>query len=499
MKAAAFYDQGLQLSSEGRHLEAIGCFEAALAGEPENPKILFALGNTAQALGMPGPAEQFFRLVLAAEPGRIEALVNLGNLLRANGQFEAAIALLRPAAARHPQQPELALTLGSAFREAGDESNAVQCYRAALLANSGYIPALVNLADILCDVGEREEARTLYDRAIAATSANEDGPDNAQARLNRAILHFLDGDLKEGWQDYEARLALPGKVPATDLRLPPWQGRLEFTRLLVRAEQGIGDQILFAGLVPELVTPNGTTILECEPRLVSLFARSFPGVIVRPAQLKTVNGAVMADYGWLREAGGVTAAVAMGSLPQHLRPTLASFPKPHAFLIPDADEKARWKNVFGEKAIGLCWRSGKSGGHRAIQYAPLEAWGAFIRDLPGTPVCVQYDAMPDEIAALEAISGRKIMVPQGIDQKQELDRACALWSALDAVVTAPTAVAWAAAGAGVPTFKILYDTSWTALGESREPFAPSCVCVMPQRRGDWADTFSKAKAFIAQP
>jgi len=491
MKAAAFYDKGQKLSSQGRHLEAIGCYEAALAGEPENPKILFALGNTAQALGMPGPAEQFFRLVLAAEPGRIEALVHLGNLLRENGQFDAAITLLRPAAAHNPQSPELALTLGSAFREAGDDANAVQCYRAALLADSGYTPALVNLADILCDAGERSEARTLYDTAIAAD------PDNAQARLNRAILHFLNGDLAEGWQDYEARLAVPGKVPATDLRLPHWHGRLEFTRLLVRAEQGVGDQILFASLVPELVTPNGAVILECEPRLAPLFARSFPRVIVKPARLKTVNGAVTADYGWLREAGGATAAIPMGSLPRHLRPALASFPSPHAFLIPDAEEKTRWKNALGEKPIGICWRSGKSGGHRSIQYAPLEAWGAFLRDLPGTPVSVQYDATPEEIAALEAISGRKLIVPQGIDQKQELDRACALLSALDAVVTAPTAVSWLAAGAGVPTFKILYDTSWTALGETYEPFAPSCVCVMPQTRGDWADTFSKARALIA--
>src|SRR6202012_767599 len=116
---------------------------------------------------------------------------------------------------------------------------------------------------------------------------------------------------------------------------------------------------------------------------------------------------------------------------------------------------------------------------------------AFIRDLPGTPVSVQYDATADEIAALEAISGRRIVGPQSIDQKQELDRACALLWALDAVVTAPTAVSWLAAGAGVPTYKILYDTSWTALGQTHEPFAPSCRCVMPKSRGDWADAFAQ--------
>jgi tetratricopeptide (TPR) repeat protein len=497
---ANFYDQGLKLSSQGRHLEAIGCFEAALAGAPENPRILFALGNTASALGMPGPAELFFRRVLQAEPGRIEALVNLGNLLRANGQFAAAVTLLRPAALQNPQSPELAVTLGSAYREHGDETNAVYCYRAALAARPGFVPALVNLADILSDAGEREEARTLYDAAIKAE------PDNAQAKLNRAILHLLNGDLKEGWRDYEARLAVPGKVPVPDgdreQRLPAWDGSLKNTRLLVRAEQGVGDQILFASLIPDLLkqarAEGGSVILECEPRLVPLFARSFPGATVKPARLRSVGGQVVADYDWLAEAGGADAAIAMGSLPQFLRPALSRFAAEHAFLTPDADARGHWKRRFGESAIGLCWRSGKMGGHRALQYAPLEAWGAFIRDLPGTLVCVQYDATAEEIAALERISGRTILVPGGIDQKQELDGTCALLAALDAVVTAPTAVAWLAAGTGVLTLKLLYDTSWTALGQPHEPFAPACLCVMPHLRGDWADTFAKAKDLISR-
>jgi tetratricopeptide (TPR) repeat protein len=497
MQAAALYDQGLMLSRAGRHLEAIERFESALAAEPDSPKILFALGSTAQALGMPAPAELFYRRVLAAEPGRIEALVNLANLLRTTGQFDDAIALLKPALAQNPQSPELALTLGSAFRESGDETNAVRHYRAALALRPDYAPALVNLADLLCDSGERSEARTLYDRTLRTD------PGNAQARLNRAILHFLNGDLKDAWRDYDARLAIPGKVPACAQNFTAWTGEpLKRTRLLVRAEQGVGDQLLFASLIPDLADrakkEGGSILLECEPRLVPLFARSFPDVTVKPAQLRTLNGIVTADYGWLKQAGGANAAIPMGSLPRYLRPKPESFPQPHRFLVPDAEEAAHWKSRFGDRAIGLCWRSGKSGGHRALQYAGLESWGALIRELPGTPVSAQYDATADEISALERISGRRIMVPQGIDQKQELDRACAMLSALKALVTAPTAVAWAGAGAGVPTFKLLYDTSWTALGRSYEPFAPSCVCVMPDVRGNWNDTFAKAKALIAQ-
>ncbi len=66
---------------------------------------LFALGNTARALGLADPAQQFFRRVLAQEPERVEALVNLANLLRTQGQFAAAVSLLEPALARNPASP----------------------------------------------------------------------------------------------------------------------------------------------------------------------------------------------------------------------------------------------------------------------------------------------------------------------------------------------------------------------------------------------------------
>lgn len=491
---SALYAQGLKLSSQGRHLDAIACFEGALAQQPGDAKVLFALGHTAQTLGLGDAAQSFYQKVLALEPGRIEATVNLANLLRASGQFGAAIAILEPALARAADNPDLLVTLGSAWREMGEEDKAIALYRAALDAAPSYVPALVNLADMLCDAGARIEARTLYDSALKAE------PRNAQARLNRAILHLLDGDLKDGWRDYAARVEIPGKVPALaeGWRLAPWTGGpLKRGRLLVRAEQGVGDQILFASMIPDLArrarTEDGSVVLECEPRLAPLFARSFPEVTVRP----TVLADGRAGYGWLKQAGGANAATLMGSLPRYLRARIEDFPRPHRFLVPDADEVAHWKSVFDEGAVGICWRSGKTGGHRAVQYAPLEAWGAFLRQNEGRFVCVQYDAQPEEIAALEAMSGKTIIVPQGIDQKKELDRAAALMAALTAVVTAPTAVAWLAAGVGTPTYKVLYDTSWTALGQAYEPFAPACVCIMPARRGDWADVFGQVAAKLS--
>jgi len=495
------YEQGLKLSAEGRHVEAIERFEQALATRPDDARVLFALGNTARTLGMAGPAEQFFRRVLAQDPARLEAIVSLANLLRSQGQFEAAEALLAPALARDPHAPELWLTLGSTCRETGDFGEAAAHYRRALALDPNYPAALANLADLLCDEGQTDEALALYDKAIARA------PDNAQARLNRAVLHLLTGNLKDGWRDYAARLKISGKVPVSEHNLTRWNGNsLKRTRLLVTAEQGVGDQIMFASMIPELAaraaSDGGTLVLECEPRLVSLFARSFPGVTVHAWDLENKGGVTRARFGWLKQAGGANAFIEMGSLPRFLRGSIAAFPKSNAFLAPDAGEMARWGGLFAGIGpgpfIGVCWRSGKAGGHRALQYAPREAWAAFIAQLPGTVVSVQYDASDDEIEELAALSQRPIVNLAGFDQKNELDRTAAMLASLDAVVSAPTAVSWLAAGTGVDTYKILYDTSWTGFAQSYEPFAPACELMMPEVRGDWAQTFDKTLKRITE-
>ena len=101
------------------------------------------------------------------------------------------------------------------------------------------------------------------------------------------MLHLLRGDLKDGWRDYAARLKVPGKAPVCDHSLPRWSGgSLKRTRLLVTAEQGVGDQIMFASMIPiwrSARRRRRLVVLECEPRLVSLFARSFPRARCEPS------------------------------------------------------------------------------------------------------------------------------------------------------------------------------------------------------------------------
>lgn len=492
------YGAGLKLAQQGRHAEAIASFERALAVRPDDVRVLFALGNTAEAIGHIAAAENFFRRVLAQEPDRLEALVNLGNLLRAASRTIDVIELLKPALERNPAEPALWLTLGSALNQSGDANTAEIFFREALRLSPDYGPALGNLADLLADRGAMDEALAMYGEVL------RNDPHNAQARLNRAVLLLVSCDLKQGWDDYEYRLRVKGRAIARDHGLPSWDGTIAPNmRVLVTAEQGIGDQLAFVSLIPDLAeklaTQGGHVILEAEPRLVPLLARSFPDVQVHASEMETRGGQKLAYYPWLRALGGADCAVDMGSLPKFLRESLSDFPANHAYLLPSHERGhwADWLRTLGPPPyIGLCWRSGLLGGTRNIQYAPLDAWGTFLAAVPGTLVSLQYDARAEEIHALEQISGRTISVPPRLDQKQEIDRTASFIGALDAVASAPTAVSWIAAGLGVPTLKLLYKTSWTALGTDYEPLAPACRCIMPEIAGDWAATFAKTLAAL---
>ncbi len=407
------YEEGQRLSRAGRHGDAIDCYQRTLAAAPSDPKILFALGNTARALGMAQPAETFFRQVLALEPDRLEALINLANLLRANGQLQPARDLLAPALARNPQSAELWLALGSALREMDDLEGAEAHYRQALTLSPHSAMALGNLADVLTMCGKNDVALDLYGRAIKFA------PNNAQLRLNRSILNLLLGNLKDGWRDYAARLKIPGKAPQCDHGLPGWTGgSLKNKRLLVTAEQGVGDELMFASMIPDLARraadEGSSIILESDVRLVSLFARSFPGVAVHASDMEKREGAVHARYGWLQSIGGANLSIEMGTLPRYLRSDITRFPQAHVYLDADEIEILDWTRSFNDVEdgpyVGICWRSGKMTDGRASQFAPLEAWAAFLRDLPATPVCVQYDATEEEIERLGELSDREIIV-----------------------------------------------------------------------------------------
>ncbi|MFO1187072.1 MAG: tetratricopeptide repeat protein [Alphaproteobacteria bacterium] len=483
----------------GRLRDALELLDGARAKDPANADIVLGLARVARRLAMPEAAAGCAAAALDLAPDSVEAVVERVIALRALAQHEEAVEMLRVRIAARPEQAELWLALANTVHEQGETEAAETFLREVLRLNPESAEARANLADLLFDRGEIKDALALHAEAVRRA------PKNAQMRLNRALALLYAGDLKTGWRDYEARLEIDdrriarrfaGKTPAR------WDGSPRRGRaLLVMAEQGLGDQIFFASLLPLLVERDeGPVLMECEPRLVPLFARSFKPAHVHPCRPVSEGGEIHVSYDWLEKAGGAALSIELASLPRLLKPALATVPEIYAPLMADAGEAETWRRwlaSLGPKPkIGICWRSGKRGGLRDLQYAPLLMWRDFIGHVDAEFVMCQYDERAEEIAALET-SGRRLAIPPGLDQRSEIDRLAALLSSLDAVVSAPTVVAMLAAAVGTPTIKLTYSGSWTSFGREREPFLPASHVIRPTCAGDWAEAFQLARQALS--
>src|SRR5688572_11101831 len=107
---------------------------------------------------------------------------------------------------------------------------------------------LCNYSAVLLHRGQLDAAHALCDRLLASN------PESHEARLNRALAALKHGRSAEGWADYEARKSACGNYVPRDFGFPEWNGEpLADKSILVYAEQGLGDQLMFASCLPELL------------------------------------------------------------------------------------------------------------------------------------------------------------------------------------------------------------------------------------------------------
>ena len=204
-----------------------------------------------------------------------------------------------------------------------------------------------NLANQLRECGRVNEAVEHYQAAIRLQ------PNYIRAKWNLAICFVLLGRFSEAWPLHEVREEAQ-EVKLDQYSQPRWDGSpLVGKTIVVHAEQGIGDEVLFASCFPDVIAHAAKTILVCEPRLVKLFTRSFPQATV---------------YGWARRkdwspmplAEPVDYQIPAGSLPLYLRSSPESFPHREQFLTADPDAVQQWRRRFAELGpglkIGISWR-----------------------------------------------------------------------------------------------------------------------------------------------
>jgi tetratricopeptide (TPR) repeat protein len=463
-------------------------------------------------------AEETSRELLRLDPRSPRALHVLGVVARKTNRLPLAIAVLEDAVRLSPDDPGIRCELGLALSDSRREEEAVAHYRRAIEIHPNYGDACLNLAAGLDRLERPEAALPWAERAaellpqnpiarfnlgnvrralgkLAEASAAFDSairldPSFANAHWNQACCRLLAGDFAAGWQEYEWR-ERAGEVALDVYPQPHWQGEpLDGQTILVHAEQGIGDEILFASCLPDLLARAGHCVVVCEPRLEKLFARSFPQASVHGiARRRDRVGASLTER--------IDKQIPAGSLPFHFLPTRESFPKREHFLVPETARQAEWRARYealgpGLK-VGISWRAGGQPSERRKRTTGLELW----REVFAVPdvhfIHLQYGECADELAAAQRELGATIHDLDGADPLVDLDAFAAKIAALDLVLSVGNATVHLAGALGVPAWAVLPKIpGWRWMLAGRESPWYSSVRLFRQReRGQWAPVFDE--------
>jgi tetratricopeptide (TPR) repeat protein len=488
----AWWLLGIARDKAGDLITALKCYEAAIQLLPEQDDLANDLGRLAFRLGMKPLAEQLFARFLQAQPDSVDAANNLACALRDQFRHAEAIELLRSAIQAHPTEAMLWNTLGTVLSEQGEFETSVIFFTEALRCDEGLFRARYNRGNARLSLGDFQGALEDYDLSIEQVELPEE---RAMMLLARSTLLLNLGRIGEGWDVYEARFD-PAFSDLTQFVVdrPRWEPSDELggRALLVIGEQGLGDEVLFANLLPDVIEalgPDGQLSLAVERRLVSLFQRSFPEAVVGAHTTAKVDMRTYRAAPFVTDPDSIDLWTPFGSLLRRFRRSVEAYPDRIQFLKADPERVAHWRDVLsglgpGPK-VGLLWKSLKIDTARARFYSPFEAWTPVLETPGARFVNLQYGDCSEEIAQARAELGVEIFEPPEIDLKEDLDDVAALCCAMDLVVGPANATSNIAAACGVETWLISTPGAWPKLGTRRYPWYPSVRVFDPPGYNQW--------------
>ncbi len=504
MSGLGWYLLAISRERLGDFKSSIQCYESALKLLPNHAEIANDIGRLAYRLDMKEVAVKLFRHFIAARPQAPDGPNNLACALRDLNRYDEAIDVLKPALAIHPAEPLLWNTLGSVLSEQGELDTAVVFFDEALRLDPDFAKARYNRGNTRLGLGH-------YDEALAdceAAMAHKVPPDEAaMMRLARATILLCQGKVGEGWDDYEARL-LPEFSGVTHFMIdrPKWTIDSDLTgkRLLLMGEQGLGDEVLFANVVPDLIEalgPKGQLSIAVEPRLVGLFQRSFPTAVVGAHATYQVDTHLVRGAPFVDQAQ-IEMWTPMASPLRRFRRTVGDFPARERFLVPDPARVAHWTRVLEDAPaglkVGLLWKSMKLQGARQRQFSPFEQWAPVLRTPGVSFVNLQYGDCCEELAMAREQLGVEIWTPPGIDLKQDLDDLAALSCALDLVLGFANATSNIAAAAGANVWLIAIPGAWVQAGTGRYPWYPQARVFNPAAFREWGPVMDEVAEALAE-
>jgi SAM-dependent methyltransferase len=351
---------------------------------------------------------------------------------------------------------------------------ALLCYGRALELQPDLAMVHGNMGQLREAQGEFPEAGACYERAL------ELQPDFEAARFNRSILRLLEGDLARGWPDYERRKQLHSP---RHFRQPQWRGEpFEGGRILLHAEQGLGDTLQFLRYVPMVQAAGGEVILEV-PATLRRMAAELPGI---DAEALFIAGEALPEFAW---------QCSLMSLPLAFRTTVASIPArvPYLSFPVEAWQKAaRYPWPARGLRVGIAWAGSSAHWKDRFRSIPVSTLKPLLGAKEATFYSLQVGPRAGELAELGDPNSGGAMTDLA-PQIEDMADTAGLILHLDLVIAVDTAVIHLAGALGKPVWALLPlapDWRWM-LGREDSPWYPTMRLFRQETLGDWEGVMAR--------
>ena len=406
---------------------------------------------------------------------RVSILYNiLGITLQKKGDFNESILNFNQAINIQPNFDLAHNNLGNVLKETGKFEEAMISYQQAIKLNPNYAEAYSNLGNALGDLGKFEEAIANYQQALKRN------PKYTFFDYNEALIRLTLGEFDVGWKKYEYRF---GETKVSFMRYKTdklWDGNYLDGTLLVWAEQGVGDHILFASMLTDLRKYAKNIILEIDKRLVNLCKRYYEKINFSNIKVVNLEKKLVTNF---------DKHIALGSLGQYLRKTKKSFettPKKYLISSPVKEKELRNKFFVNKKfKVGISWKSlNAKRPHRNINLTQM---------LPilSNPHCdfinLQFGKFDEDLQQLQSKHGIKIRTIKKIDNYNNIEDLAALINCLDLVINIQNTNADLAGALGQKTWVLVTKNQvWRwSVNEKISLWYPTTKIFRQEKIGNW--------------
>ena len=485
--APAYVNRGNALDALGQHQEAIASYDSAIQFDPQSIHAYLNKAVMLEKTGEPGMAISTCDLALQVNPEFADAHCLKGISLLSLGKLNDAIQAFDRALKLNPVLVQALCNRGIAFQRLYKYQQSLDDFNRCIELEPQNSNLFFNRGSLLFQNGDISGALESYESAIILD------PNNAEAQFNKSLVYLSQKNFQKGWELYRWRFVRP-KEPQAMLHtsLEMWDSEnIGHRRVLIWAEQGVGDQVLFATMLNDAKRkiPELTVLLD--PRLIPLFERSFPNIHFLPINSPLKND----DF---------DAQLPMMSLGSTFRKTNSDFlPIGDQYLYAErnhADFLRKKLAVESNILCGIFWRSrsNKNEYRKSLELKDLLP----ILQIPGIKfVNLQYGDTRDECKVFRDETGIEILSCDSVDNFKDLDGHAALIQACDFVVGCSNTSAHFAGALGKKTYLALahgHGTFWYWANEveGHSLWYPSIKIHRQQQPGNWVKPIEAIRSDI---